>query len=213
MPMKHITHLLKYASVAVIASFITHGCNNHISYCTKTARCFNSASEPGFVSKDQAFSLKLLYEKSRSNNLETYLELNGVKYELFSRGNGLMLGDANYNWANFSDEEKKKAIAFELLNREPKALENLVDNSAYIHILKTLPKRRKAEIISEFASSLGKNELVFILGDIDYRALWESIPNEAKKEMLLENLNSSTKKTVEEIKSLLRGLWVDYYGH
>ena len=75
-----------------------------------------------------------------------------------------------------------------------------------------MPQKKRVEIINDLAKAIGDDELAVILSSIDRKTLWNSIPNEAKKEMLLKNLNTSTKKTVDEIKDLVKGLWWDYHG-
>ena len=204
--------LLKYASVAVLSSIITYNCSHAISYGISTIKFCNSASEKGFVPKDQAFSIRIANERSRNKNLETYLKLNDVKYEVFSRDNGLILGDARHNWSNFSDEEKKNVIASELYNSNKEKLGLLLNKDACLYILLNMPQKKRVEIINEFAKSIGNDELAAILGNLDHKALWDSIPNEIKKELLLKNLNTSTKKTVDEIKNLMKGFWWDYHG-
>ncbi len=213
MQRKNTMTILKYAAVAAFSSFITHNCSNTISYYANTIKFCNLSSENGFVSKDQAFLTKMVHEKNSKGNIESYLQLDDIKYEICARENGLILGDAKHNWNNFNDEEKKDLITLELYNADQEKLEKFLGADAYISIFKKVSGKKRAEIINEIAKTMEKDELESVLSKMDGQMLWDSIPNEAKREILLKNLNISTKKTLDEIKGMMKGFWVEHYGY
>ncbi|MBS3108831.1 hypothetical protein J4409_03080 [Candidatus Woesearchaeota archaeon] len=202
--------ITKYASVALLSSVIAYKANDKIEYLVNTARFYNSVNEPGFLSKDQTFNLEIVNEKNNKNNLETYLKLNDIKYEVYSRDNGLILSDAFHNWGNFNDEEKKGLIYTELKNSSQEKLESMLNKDIFLDMIRKISPELRIQLVDSYLNTAEKDELRAILSNTDYEELWHSIPNEIKKEMLLKNLKSSTKKSMQELKGLLRNFWGGY---
>ena len=202
--------ILRYGAIGIMATFL--GCKpvDKVGYYANTARFYNAESQAGFVSKEQSFNIGIERKKNDRGNLETYVRLNDVKYEALYRKEGLVLGDAAYNWSNFSDGEKKDVIMKEIYNNKAKIGE-MIDEKDCLYILENMPKETRENVMASAVGSMKEDEIMGILSRIDYGVLWDSIPREKKKELLIRNLKSSTRKSIEDIKMLLHGFMAGGY--
>ena len=205
---KGVKALLKYGAVALLSASISYKTAGRIDYFANTIKFWNAANENGFLPKEQAFNLRISHERNSSSNLETYIESNGVKYEVFSRPDGIIAGDAYHNWENFTDEEKKKVLFVEVKNSSPEKLEEIFNKDSFSHVLSRMPQESRVDIIREYINSVPSSELKSIASGVDYEILWNSIPKEVKKEMLMKNLRASTRRSLDDIKNMAK----DFFG-
>jgi len=85
---------LGYTNAGKINKFV-----NHCKYA-------GTEAEVNFIDKDRSIDLKIERERNGNGNLETYLRVYSDMYPIYSRKNGLMVGDPNYNFSNFTQDEK-----------------------------------------------------------------------------------------------------------
>lgn len=207
MAKKIIKALLGYGAAVLLSAGLTYSYNDNIGYYVNTAKFYNAAHEDGFVSKEQSFKLRIARGKNDNGNLETYIEQNGAKYEIFSRPDGIIAGDAYHNWNNLSEAEKKNVISSEIRNADSQKLDSLVDANDMLYLLDKMPEKTRNEIINGFVKTRSKEDLFAMLNSIDYKNLWDAIPKEKKKDMLLNNIKASTKRSLEDMKVVLRSFW------
>ena len=213
MAKKSVIGLFGYGAAALLSAALTYACKDNINYYVNTARFCNAAHQAGFVSKEQSFNLSIVWEKNDDGYLETYIEQNGAKYEILSRADGIMVGDAYHNWNNFGAAEKKNVISSEIRNAGSQELDSFVSTRDILYLLDKIPNKTSNEIIDGFVKTRSKEDLFAMLNSIDYENLWDAIPKEKKKEILIDNIKNSTKRSFEDLKIMLRGFWGDNIGY
>ena len=114
-----LRYLRKAATVAGIVYF-TYISHSKIEKTLNNIKYVYTASEQGFVEKEQAFDLKINYEINGKGNLETYLKNYTQLLPLQKRELGIMVGDASYNFHNFTAEEVKALCPQQKTEQKPK---------------------------------------------------------------------------------------------
>lgn len=199
--------------MSVAASAGTYLMHDKAEYYANTARFYNSASDEHSVSKEQSFKLRIAREKNASGNLETRLGLNGDFYVISYENGGLMLGDAEYNWGKFSDDERKGLILGEL-KKSKEGVERIIDKASCSYILGSVPEKTMKGVILEAVAGMDYEDQLEMAGAFDYEVMWDAIPAEKKKEFFLKILREGARKKLDDFGMFFKGLKImeDYDG-
>ena len=98
--------LFKFSLITLLIGSLTYMNYGRIKSMINKFRYSGIEAEIGYVSKDIALNSKIIHEKNSYGNLETYLLTEKSKLPVLARENGLMVGYADYNWDNFTNQEK-----------------------------------------------------------------------------------------------------------
>ena len=99
-------HWLKWPAVTIMAGYLTYQAHDNIERFVNGVMFYTAEAAEGFVDKEHAFRLKLHFERNGAGNLETYVLSYSDKLPAYKRLNGIMVGDAQYNFYNFNKHEK-----------------------------------------------------------------------------------------------------------
>ena len=91
----------------LIISYIIYSAYEKIDQFLKEAEFYFNDPEPGFVSKLESFHLDFIHEKNSKGNLETYLRNYTQRLPVLSRNNGITIVSPEYNFLNFTSEERE----------------------------------------------------------------------------------------------------------
>jgi hypothetical protein len=108
---KLIKPMAKWGVTSIFIAYATYVCADKIDNTMNTVKYAFVETEPGFVKKEQALDMKVKYERNGKNNLETYIKTYNQKVPVYIRENGVMIGDADYLFSNFSDMEKERVCS------------------------------------------------------------------------------------------------------
>ncbi len=111
-------YLRKALTIAGIVYF-THINYYRIEKTLNTFKYISTSPEPGFVENEQAFDLRIIYERNHKGTLETYLKNDGKVLPILKRDSGILIGTAEENFKNFSEKERKTLCLEKLTKNEP----------------------------------------------------------------------------------------------
>lgn len=97
--------LVKWPLVVGLSAYIGYKSHNSLEKITEKMHYSGVKAEKGFVGKRSSLKSRVCREKNERGNLETYLCVNGNRIPVLQRENGLMCGDADYNFRNFTQQE------------------------------------------------------------------------------------------------------------
>lgn len=103
-----IKYATKWTTTALIIGYLTYISHAEINRAVNNIRFLVNESEKEFVQKEQALDLSVEHELNGIGNLETYLLNYSQRLPIYIRRNGAMTGDAEYNFSNFTEKEKRK---------------------------------------------------------------------------------------------------------
>ncbi len=101
-----ISSFIKFSLFTLLITTLTYINYGKIKNVITRYRYSNVKSEFGYVSKDTALDLRIIHEKNSNGNLETYLLTEEDKLPILSKENGLIVGSVDYNWNNFTNQER-----------------------------------------------------------------------------------------------------------
>ena len=130
MLLKLLRSTIRWSATTIAISSLTYALHDKIERFIHDIRFYTAKEELGFVPKEQAFDLKFTYERNGKGSLETHVKNYTQNLPVYSRENGIMVGTPNYNFSNFTYEEKKKACSEKIIEtkkpKEKPAKENKV---------------------------------------------------------------------------------------
>lgn len=97
---------IKWSVTGLFGAYLAYTNADKISSILNETKYSLTESEPGFVKKEQALGIKIVYERNSKGNLETYLKTYDEKLPIYQRQEGILVGNNEYLFKNFSDKEK-----------------------------------------------------------------------------------------------------------
>ena len=110
--LKIVKYAVKWSATTLIVCWLTYSNYSSISRAINNSKFYFSESESGFVPKDHAFDLRFNHERNGKGNLETYLGSYNSRLPIYMRSEGIMIGNADYNFSNFTVEEKSRLCSY-----------------------------------------------------------------------------------------------------
>ena len=98
--------MVKWTATTFVVGLITYASYARLNKFVNETKFYFSGSEDNFVPKGHAFDLKVVYERNGRNNVETFVNSYSDNLPVYIRGHGIMVGSADYNFSNFSSEER-----------------------------------------------------------------------------------------------------------
>lgn len=103
---------IKFTVTSLCVASMTYAHADKITNTINTIKYTFTEPETGFVKKEQALDLRIIYERNGKGNLETYLKTYNQKLPIHQRQDGLVAGNLEYLIKNFSREEKEILCMF-----------------------------------------------------------------------------------------------------
>ena len=122
MVIKLLRYGTKFKITTLIVGTLTYNCHQEINKIVNDIKFYLNKSEPGFVEREQAFDLEINYKLNGKGNLETYLENYSEKLSILSRYEGVMVGSAEYNYKNFTENERATLCKTNPKNKKLKSI-------------------------------------------------------------------------------------------
>ncbi len=102
-----MAHNLKRFLASFGLAYATYVSRTEIERTINSFKYAQVEAEPGFLEKERALDLKIRYKRNLKGNLETRLEGNNFSLPVFSNKEGIRLGNAEYSFNTFTEEEKE----------------------------------------------------------------------------------------------------------
>ena len=106
-PMRRLRPTKAHIIATLLLGFTFYNSYNIIEYVIKEMEFYFIKVENGFINKREGLNLRFAYEENKKGNLETYLRDYTERFPVFERKNGIMVGTPEYNFHNFTSEERK----------------------------------------------------------------------------------------------------------
>ena len=99
--------IVRWSVTTAAAVYMGYANAPRINNMMREAKYASADAEPGFVEKDHAFGLKVVYQRNGKGNLETYLVSFNQRLPVQMRASGLVVGDGSYLWKSLTKEERE----------------------------------------------------------------------------------------------------------
>ena len=106
MVFKLLKYWLKWPLITLAVACATYFEHESIERIVNGVKFYTADTEEEFVDKEHAFRLRFNFERNGRGDLETYLTSYGDRLPVYDRRNGIMVGDAQYNFSNFVAKER-----------------------------------------------------------------------------------------------------------
>lgn len=106
MVLKLLRYCLKWPLITLGVAYATYSSHDNIALFVNSIKFYSADTEDGFIEKEHAFRLRFSFERNGRGNLESYLVSYSSRLPLYARRNGVMVGDAQYNFSNFISKER-----------------------------------------------------------------------------------------------------------
>lgn len=115
---------VKWCLTTICAAYLGYLYSGTIDNVKNSVKYSFNDAKSGFIAKEQALDLKIIYERNSAKNLETYLKVYNEKLAVYQRENGIIVGEPEYVFKNFTIQERTNLCSFAFSEDKPEKNKN-----------------------------------------------------------------------------------------